>query len=211
MTIHPVDTLPLDLSLKENQELLQLLYRIIGDVNQIILLARQAGVDLGDLNLGQGPKIIWSQLLIVSRQQENLRKFLKFIASDIKALEKPIHQYLLESPGAKNTSTNTDTTSSPGTIASDMKSIKQLADALLACQNFEDKNTRNVIVEGLRSSIRGSIRRHAADFPDTVNIIKTCRNYDGGIEELVRQLELYENDSDSIKEVLRLTGLSAAL
>ena len=69
-----------------------------------------------------------------------------------------------------------------------------LADALLACRTMADGTTRQSVVEQLRPAIAGSVPRNAASRIDVMNILSTCLDYAGGLEELLLVLRFFEAD-----------------
>ncbi|NCR40007.1 MAG: hypothetical protein GPJ21_09100 [Microcystis aeruginosa W13-11] len=71
------------------------------------------------------------------------------------------------------------------------KELSQLKDGFLACEAFANRQKRNAIIDLLRTIIKANICRADDDITDTINIIKTVRNYPGGLKELLDALELY--------------------
>ena len=91
---HPVDTLPFDFSLRENEKLHKILYKNIAKVERIELLWSKIGVNQGIVNFNLAPELIWYEILKTSREQEKLRGLLSRIADEVPALENDIDSYL---------------------------------------------------------------------------------------------------------------------
>lgn len=83
---------------------------------------------------------------------------------------------------------------------------RELVEALLQCRNMRDRHTRDDIVGELPADIRNNIPRRDADRPDVMNIVRTCRNYEGGLGKLIEILEGYEGDSQGMRGVKALVG-----
>lgn len=79
--------------------------------------------------------------------------------------------------------------------------IGQLADALLACPAISDSQTRNAIVDDLPDFIEDKVKRYPAGRADVISIIKTCMQYEGGIQALLDAVHLYEDDSLPMRQV----------
>jgi len=80
----------------------------------------------------------------------------------------------------------------------------ELVDALLACDNMRNRDTRNTIVDDLPVDIRSNIQRNPGNRVDVINIVNTCLNYPNGIDELIRFVRFYEGDSSAMRALDRL-------
>lgn len=80
----------------------------------------------------------------------------------------------------------------------------QLANALLACPNIADQQTRDAIVSNLPDAIKGNIKRNPAALVDILNIVTTAANYANGLEALIMWVRVYEGDSLSMQAVDQL-------
>ncbi len=98
-------------------------------------------------------------------------------------------------------------TPAPSPVSSAEMSLEQkmtLVDALLACDSIQDRDTRDLILNELPTTIKNNIKRSPADKPDVVNIVNTCLNYSDGLQQLVELVNLYENDSLPLLKVKQL-------
>ncbi len=68
-------------------------------------------------------------------------------------------------------------------------------DLLMGIPAMGDGQTRQLIVERLRPEIRGAIRRFPAARPDVFEIVSTCRDYAGGVRELIEAIRFVVGDS----------------
>lgn len=74
--------------------------------------------------------------------------------------------------------------------------IKQrLTTALSDCPSMSNRHTRDTVVEHLPAKIRHVIRRDEAEQTDILNIVSTCLDYPDGLEELIKIVEFFEQDS----------------
>lgn len=87
-------------------------------------------------------------------------------------------------------------------ISFEMKT--KVVDALLSCDSMSDRNSRNAVVNELRSDIKSSIRRNNADRIDVVNIVSRCLDFPDGINELVSILRVFEGESIGMQYVERV-------
>ncbi len=80
----------------------------------------------------------------------------------------------------------------------------KLVDALLSCASMSDRDSRNAVVNELRSEIKSSISRNNADRIDVVNIVSRCLDFHNGINELVSILRTFEGGSIGMQNVERV-------
>lgn len=76
-----------------------------------------------------------------------------------------------------------------------------LVEALLACQNMADRQSREAIVRDLSNDIKNNIKHVDAARPDVVNIVSTALNYADGLDELITLVRLYEGNSSGRQAV----------
>ena len=98
MATHPVMTLPFDFSIEENQNLYDLLAKVIIDPANIRLYAQLSKVSLGNINMNQGIKLIWFSLLTEARNQTKLIALLKTVENNESVLAPFIQNYLTGIP-----------------------------------------------------------------------------------------------------------------
>lgn len=82
--------------------------------------------------------------------------------------------------------------------------LNRWTEALLACPSMQDGEIRRDIVQQLRKDIRDAVPDRAAAKAHVRNLVRTCRNYDGGLEELLAILGQYEGDSLPFRKVTAL-------
>lgn len=92
-----------------------------------------------------------------------------------------------------HTSTRASATPAPGNFA--------LVDALLEVPTVADDESRKLLLGRLRPEIRNSVAGNPRARLHVMNIVTTCRNYDGGVQELVRALREVEGDSLPVRRV----------
>ncbi len=80
----------------------------------------------------------------------------------------------------------------------------KLVDALLSCTSMSDRDSRNAVVNELRSKIKSSISRNNTDRIDVVNIVSRCLDYPDGINELASILRTFEGGSTGMQNVERV-------
>ncbi len=68
----------------------------------------------------------------------------------------------------------------------------ELRDLFIACAAVSDRERRNAIVGELPPNIAATITRSDDTNTDVLNILKTVRNFPGGLQKLVEAVELYE-------------------
>ena len=115
-----------------------------------------------------------------------------------------LEQQLRSLPNKANddaTSSTSETQSSLYPLQLDIHQRRHLITALLNCSSIQDRATRDLIVNDLPSEIRGSIKRHDAERVDVTNIVKTCINYSGGLEELIEIVRVYEGGALSMNNL----------
>ncbi len=69
----------------------------------------------------------------------------------------------------------------------------KLRDLFLACASFQSQAKRNDIVGELSPEIARVISRGSDSNTDVLNILKTVRDFQGGLAQLVEAISLYEN------------------
>ncbi len=78
----------------------------------------------------------------------------------------------------------------------DHQQKKQLVAALLRLPSMSDPETRSDVVNNLRDDIKNNIRRRSKAQNEVLNIVESCLNYTGGVDELIKVLrDLFERDS----------------
>jgi len=70
--------------------------------------------------------------------------------------------------------------------------VNQLVDRLLACPSVAERSARDAVVQQLPPAISNSIARNAHSKVDVLNIVNTCRNYNGGIDSLVEAVRFFD-------------------
>ncbi|SFS77498.1 effector-associated domain 2-containing protein [Saccharopolyspora flava] len=80
----------------------------------------------------------------------------------------------------------------------------ELVDALLKVPAVAEDDSRRVLLGLLRPEIRNAIPHHARTRAHVINIARTCRDYEGGLGDLVRALEELEGDSMPVRRVREL-------
>ena len=86
----------------------------------------------------------------------------------------------------------------------DLQSKNKLAQKLLACRSFKDRQLRNRIIKDLDFCDR--IERSDTDFDDVMNIVRSALYYVGGLDKLLQVLEIYEGRSS-----LPMAGLKSTV
>src|SRR6266496_675838 len=77
----------------------------------------------------------------------------------------------------------------------------ELVSKLLACPSMKARETRKTILRQLRDEISSQIPFDERDNAYITNVVDTCLNYKGGLEELVDIIQYYERNSRSIDEI----------
>ncbi len=87
----------------------------------------------------------------------------------------------------------------------DKKQKRSLTNALLACPNISERERRNAIINDLPADIKHNITRNSNDKIEVNNLVKTCLNYEGGLQELIETLKYYEGEtSESFQKVEKI-------
>ena len=73
--------------------------------------------------------------------------------------------------------------------------LGQIRDSFVACATLRDRQRRDGIVDQLRADIFNNISRANDLTTDILNIIKTSRNYPGGLKELLDKVNFSESNS----------------
>ncbi|NWJ97324.1 MAG: hypothetical protein HXX20_16190 [Chloroflexi bacterium] len=76
-----------------------------------------------------------------------------------------------------------------------------LAGLLHKCQSMSDRANRETIVRLLRDEIKHRIERNSGTMLDTINILLTCRTFEGGLIELLKMVKEFEGGSLNWVEV----------
>jgi len=104
-----------------------------------------------------------------------------------------------------NEKTLVDTPNQPQTVISSTIELSiqqkmQLVDALLKCPSMQRSN-REALLRQMRSYIFHAIDYSSQDRLHVLNIVDTCRNYNGGIAELVSTLRLFDGETNAFREL----------
>lgn len=76
-----------------------------------------------------------------------------------------------------------------------------LAQLLLSCQSVMDDTTRSQMVSTLRSSIRNNVHFASTPLGHVISILTACQNFEGGVQEFIEIVRLYENGTTPIRKV----------
>ena len=79
--------------------------------------------------------------------------------------------------------------------------VNQLVDLLLACPSVAERSARDAVVQQLPPAIINSIPRNNHNKVDVLNIINTCRNYNGGIDALVEAVRFFDAGTTQMQAV----------
>lgn len=89
----------------------------------------------------------------------------------------------------------------------------RLADALDALPTLADQGTRDLVIGQLPQAISGAVRHHAQRRLQIMEILRTCLDYPGGVEQLLVILSELEGESvplgrlvETVREVLPQMG-----
>jgi hypothetical protein len=89
----------------------------------------------------------------------------------------------------------------------------RLADALDALPALADQGTRDLVIGALPPAISGAVRHHAQRRLQIMEILRTCLDYPGGVEQLLGILSEVEGESvplgrlvETVREVLPQMG-----
>lgn len=81
---------------------------------------------------------------------------------------------------------------------------RNLIPGLLQCATMIDRKGREDVVARLRDDLRDHIHRRDANLSDAANIVMTCADYPNGLQELVKSVAFYEQQSFPMGEVHRI-------
>lgn len=87
----------------------------------------------------------------------------------------------------------------------------ELVEYLLAIASIADRARRATVIEQLRAEIKTNISHHSVDNTHVFNMLNTCLQYAGGIQELREILEFFEGESipmQQFKEALTRLSLT---
>ena len=89
----------------------------------------------------------------------------------------------------------------PLTIPRELKISErhELIELFLKCKSIKNPDNRQIIILNLRPAIANSVARSTIAKIEVSNLIDTCRNYEGGLVELLDGIEIYESGSVQIK------------
>ncbi len=76
-----------------------------------------------------------------------------------------------------------------------------IVDALLKCPSIQNTDTRSDIINLLPDDISNNIDYRSSARPHVMSIVKTCQNYEDGLEKLLEVLRTYEGNSLSMQAV----------
>ena len=76
----------------------------------------------------------------------------------------------------------------------------ELVQYLLAIPSIADGGRRATVIDELRPEIKTNIRKSEVDKTHVLNIVNTCLQYPGGMQELRDILQFFENDSLSMQQ-----------
>lgn len=79
--------------------------------------------------------------------------------------------------------------------------VKELVILLLKCPSMDDKGTRNDVLAFLPDNVRNAIPRRDQARADVVNIVRTCQNYTGGLDELIEAVRSFDGGTLFMDEV----------
>ncbi len=79
--------------------------------------------------------------------------------------------------------------------------IMPLIQKLIECTYIKDPESRQVIIDSLSPQITHAVRYHSNIQIHITYLVKTCLNYEGGIDELLDILQIYEKDSRQMQNV----------
>jgi len=82
----------------------------------------------------------------------------------------------------------------------------RLVERLLACPSIRDRGTREAILKQLRGEVSHAIERNATDRTDVFNIVNTCLNYAGGLQEFIEIVRFFERDSLAMQQMSAFLG-----
>jgi hypothetical protein len=83
--------------------------------------------------------------------------------------------------------------------------VQALADALGSCLTLENSNDRDDCITLLPEPIPSKIRRRSDKRGELINIVRACSDYEGGIDSLVKAVNVREQDSNSM-QLIRKRG-----
>jgi len=91
-----------------------------------------------------------------------------------------------------------------GITAMTFKQKSVLVQALLACPTMAARHSRDTVINELPEHVKSNIQRNSSDRVDLMNLITTCLNYPGSLEELIEIVRFYEGESSSMQKVDQL-------
>lgn len=121
---------------------------------------------------------------------DGLGRVLAVLAPEI-TVEDILRRDLTKDPDMKNDSSKTDNAAFR----------MQLVDLFLKCRAMADRNSRDAVVDELRSDIRHTVKRSDVNRVDVVQIITRCMDFHDGLEELLEKIKFFEGSADCIKPI----------
>lgn len=79
--------------------------------------------------------------------------------------------------------------------------LRPLISAVLQVPTMADRDTRAAIISTLSPDLRDAIPRNPVPRVEILNLIRTCRNYPGGLRELVSAIRLIEGGSRAMADL----------
>lgn len=87
--------------------------------------------------------------------------------------------------------------------------VTDLVDALLSVPSIRDEPSRRTVLSRMRQEIADAVPHHQRARLHVFELVATCRNFEGGLDDLLRVLRELEGDSiplrHSVDAVRRLT------
>ncbi|HEX8868473.1 MAG TPA: hypothetical protein VF821_22635 [Lentzea sp.] len=74
-----------------------------------------------------------------------------------------------------------------------------LVDALLETRSLSDEPSRRTVLSMLRREIAQAVPHHQGARIQVIDLVRTCLNYDGGLDDLLRVLREVEGDSIPVR------------
>lgn len=80
---------------------------------------------------------------------------------------------------------------------------RKLVKALLACDSISEKESRQTVIKHLRDDIKNKVKQNSKAIFEVAELVDTCLDYPGGLEELVEIIHDFEGDSSPIQAVFQ--------
>jgi len=90
-----------------------------------------------------------------------------------------------------------------GRLGADLSTqqINRLVDLLIACPSIADVNTREAVIRQLPSQIISAIPRSSQSKVDVLNIVRTCLNFEGGINKLIDSVRFFDEGTIQVQRL----------